>query len=230
MSLYYKDDFVELYHGDCLTEHREWLDADVLCTDPPYGIGWSQPDLPANGIATRGKHGAFAQHNGILNDNDTTFRDRALTKWGIKPAIVFSAWAHLPKDFRQILTWQKPTSTGVIGAKYGYRRDTEAICLIGAHENRPVARSSVITTNGHHIAYANGSHPHAKPVALLESLIEWTGGKVADPFAGSGSTLVAAKRLGRKAIGVELEEKYCEIAANRLAQGVLPLWEGGGAA
>ena len=69
-------------------------------------------------------------------------------------------------------------------------------------------------------------HPTEKPVALLRELIESSsrfGETVLDPFIGSGSTLVAAALEGRKAIGIEIEERYCEIAANRLAHGALPL-------
>ena len=83
------------------------------------------------------------------------------------------------------------------------------------------------------VAPSSDKHPCEKPLVMMEHIVETStrlDATVLDPFAGSGSTLVAAKRLGRKAIGVELEEKYCEIAANRLAQGVLNLWEGGGAA
>lgn len=208
---YWSGDGISLFLGDC-REVTEWLAADVLVTDPPFGIGW-----------TKGQNNAAKStaHAGILNDQDTTCRDEALTLFGDKPGVVFGAWAApFPKN-KQVLVWRKPVDAGVVGSSTGWRRDTEAIFITGIWPMRTSRWSSVLETNGGKGAYLNG-HPHAKPVKLLEDLISaCPPGTIADPFAGSGSTLVAAKLQGRRAIGVELEERYCEIAARRLDQGVL---------
>jgi site-specific DNA-methyltransferase (adenine-specific) len=214
---YYQDDFVTLYHGDCLNEHYGWTNADVLVTDPPYGIGWK--------IGNHPKRGSVA-HAGIQNDSDTAARDAVLSIFGDRPGIVFGAWAQQVPTAKQTLVWRKPADSGVIGSTTGYRRDVELIFLTGKHPKRSASRSSVFTTDAGMGSYLNG-HPHAKPVGLMEQLISWTSGIIADPFAGSGTTLVAAKNLGRKAIGVELEEKYCELIAKRCAQEVFDF---GGAA
>ena len=211
MSVYYEDEWVTLHHGDC-REVTAWQSAGVMVTDPPYGIGWSK--------GTNRAAGSFA-HPGIANDHDVSVRDDVLRAWGSRPAIVFGSFrAAFPPSVRQTLVWRKPVDAGVVGSTTGYRTDTELIFLIGDHGQRNPSRSSVIETNGGVAAYRN-EHPHSKPLGLLERLLEWTSGTVCDPFAGSGSTLVAAKQLGRCAIGVELEERYCEIAAKRLAQDTL---------
>lgn len=214
---YYTDDSVTLYHGDCL-EIDAWLTADVLCTDPPYGIGWSKGTWVTGDQSSR-------PHDGIANDDDTSTRDAALELWGGSPAVVFgSLFAAFPADVRHVLIWEKPANSGVYGATTGFRRDIEAVFLTGTWPQRAVTRGSVMR---HNAGSANGpgkdhGHPHAKPGWLMEQLIDAAPpGVIADPFAGSGSTLVAARNLGRHAIGVELEERYCETVARRLAQGVL---------
>ena len=70
-------------------------------------------------------------------------------------------------------------------------------------------------------SHDSNGHPAIFPVELASKAIQWWDGVVLDPFMGSGTTLVAAKNLGRRAIGIEIEEKYCEIAARRLAQQTL---------
>lgn len=226
MSLYYQDDYVTLYHGDCLTEHREWLAADVLVTDPPYGIAWKQN---AYGKASRGAGQRTKASNGIQNDSDTSARDNALAAFGDKPGVVFGdILQSFPKGVNRVLVWQKPADAGFMGSS-NWRKDWEPVFITGKWPKRPAKLSSVLATSaGSHRQYAQGIHPHAKPLDVMENLIAATPpGTIADPFSGSGSTLVAAKALGRKVIGVELEEKYCEIIAKRCAQDVLDF---GGAA
>jgi site-specific DNA-methyltransferase (adenine-specific) len=214
---YYADEWVTIYHGDC-REIDAWLAADVLVTDPPYGIDWRRgPNTNAYSKA----------HAGIIGDEDTSVRDHALRLWGSKPAAVFgSFYAPFPQDVRQVLVWAKPADAGVVGSVTGWRRDAEPVFLCGDWPVRKVERSSVLRSHQRSIksVTVETGHPHTKPRDILRGLITaGPDGVVADPFAGSGSTLRAAKDLGRHAIGIEIEERYCEIAAKRMAQEVLPL-------
>lgn len=211
---YYTDDHVTLYHGDCL-EVTEWLAADVLVTDPPYGMAYvSGSRHPDDRVAVAG-------------DRDSGSRDAALAAWGDRPALVFGTWrVSRPDRTRHVIAWHKSTSgpgMGDLSIPWGHAYE-EVYVLGGPWVGR--RRSNVITTadqrGNPYGAAALVGHPTPKPVGLLEQLIECCPpGVVADPFAGGGSTLLAARSLGRKAIGVELEERYCEIIAKRLAQDVL---------
>lgn len=221
MSLYYQDDFVTLYHGNCLTEHREWLSADVLVTDPPYGtasVGW---DVSYGRGQNRRRGDTSVASGNIANDNTTETRDAALLAWGERPAIAFGSprLADPPGDWEDRLVWDKKRP-GMNGGPFRY-----------THESI-YARGMVRANNGTFSVFTiypdQKDHIHAKPLALMTALISTCPtGIITDPFAGSGSTLMAAKNLGRKSIGVELEERYAEIIAKRCAQEVLDF---GGAA
>ena len=220
-GVYYEDDLVRLYHGDCL-EITEWLSADVLVTDPPYGRAWKQGRIEGRGNGRRPSD-ASDLHEGIAGDVSTEARDAALELWGRRLAVVFGDLMFSPAmGTQQVGAYLKPSSAGVRGAVAGRRRDLEAIYWLGGWPSGMGGESSLLATRTANVATgpaARYGHPHAKPLDILEDLISsCPSGTIADPFAGSGSTLVAAKALGRKAIGVELEERYCEIAARRLAQ------------
>jgi site-specific DNA-methyltransferase (adenine-specific) len=220
---YYQDDRVTLFLGDC-REVAEWLAADVLVTDPPYGRNWT--NIGYNGKPYKG----FRPIAGIACDEDLAVRDAALEAWGPKrPAVVFGdLLLDSPAGTRQVLIYEKPPGGGFMGAINGFFRDVEGIYLI-ACPGRKAERSSIIRSGSPYggSAAKRYGHPHAKPVDVMETLIAaCPPGVIADPFAGAGSTLVAARNLGRKAIGVELDERYCKRAAERLAQDVLDLARG----
>jgi site-specific DNA-methyltransferase (adenine-specific) len=219
VSIYYQDDYVQLFHGDCLTEHREWLDADVLVTDPPYGSetknGYGRRDSSIRRAMLEDGYDGRT----IANDSTTETRDAVLEAWGDRPVVAFGTprLPDPPGDWDHRLVWDK-REPGLNGGPWRYTH--ESIFVRGEGWKRTSASSFSI------LSYPSGNgspekrdHVHAKPVALMMRLIESApDGVITDPFSGSGSTLVAAKNLGRRVIGVELEERYCEIIAKRCAQ------------
>lgn len=214
MSLYYSDEHVTLYHGDCLTEHREWLSADVLVTDPPYGIAYESNLNRDKRNVKKGRP--------VLGDGTTAARDGALSAWGSRPALVFGRWDGLrPAGAHTRLVWDKGNTVGMGNLSIPWGRSDEEVYVLGSgfvgKREGSVIRCQMLMSGDRQ----RPDHPTPKPVPLMERLIEKTVGTVADPFAGSGSTLVAASLLGRRAIGVEIHEPYCELLAKRLAQGAL---------
>ncbi len=214
MTPYYSDDLVTLYHGDC-REVTAWLEADVLVTDPPYGYSHQSNGGPRGNASWR--------NAAIANDADTSARDQVVSAWGDRPALVFGSWKRpRPASTRALLIWDKGGHAGMGDLSIPWKPNFEDIYVIG-HGFAGARDSGVL--GGHHVSADQASgrlHPHEKPHSLMCSLIaKCPPGVIADPFAGSGTTLRAAKDEGRRAIGVELEERYCEIAARRLAQDTL---------
>lgn len=202
---YYADDLVTLYHGDCLTE-RTWLDAEVLVTDPPYGIGYDT-----------GARRQDSTPRTIHGDGDTKARDRALSLWAPKPALVFGSWRQeRPMCTRMLLVWDTKGALGMGDLSIPWKPAHQEIYVIGGPFTGP-RTSDVLVCPPVQATAANGRlHINQKPVALMHELIGKTLGDIADPFAGSGSTLVAARQMGRRAIGVEIDEAHCEVIAKRL--------------
>lgn len=213
MSLYYQDEHVTLYHGDCLTEHREWLDADVLVTDPPYGVAYTSGWV----------EGRKRNTTGIKNDKTPAVRDAAIAEWGERPYIAFGSWrVPKPERVRQTLIWDKGDDPGTGDLTMPWGASYEEIYVSGKGKIWAGGRTVSVLRYNKPLGSDRPDHPTPKPVPLMESLVSrCPPGVIADPFAGSGPTLIAARNLGRKAVGVELEEKYCEIIAKRLDQQVI---------
>jgi DNA methylase len=219
MTPYYEQDGITIYHGDC----RELLPSvtgDVLVTDPPYGIAFHTSMDHRVGTDR-------ARARGVAGDEDTSLRDAVLAAWGDRPALVFGTWKRpRPRNVRMVLTWEKGLNCGMGDLSLPWKPNTEEIYVIGSgfrgHRGSSVLRHQAVVSQ---VSWGR-VHPTEKPVLLLRDLVaKCPRGVVFDPFMGSGPTLLAAKELGRRAIGIEIEERYCEIAAKRLSQGVLPLCE-----
>jgi site-specific DNA-methyltransferase (adenine-specific) len=220
MKPYYQDDAVTIYHGDC----REILplEADLLLTDPPYGE------------VNRASGGLRSLDKGVA-DTKTLENDELAALLVEVPATSVYIWCGTEQvsDLRRVFVdagfttrlaiWEKSNPSPMNG-EHLWLSGLEACVFarrsgaaFNEHCRNPIWRGSSAPAN---------EHTTPKPLWLMKRLVAASsdpGQTVLDPFMGSGTTLRAAKDLGRKAIGIELEERYCENAAERCAQEVLDL-------
>lgn len=216
MEPYYQDELVTLYHGDC--REVQLPSADLALTDPPYGVSYSSNSGVGRGtrpITNDGARLALRLQRAVLPHLDVK-HVLWFTRWDAWPDV----WVDLGQWFRMrgLLVWDKGTPG--MGDLNHWGPSYELIASAGEGNTLGSRDQSVLR-----FATAPSKdrlHPTEKPLDLLTYLLRKMGpSSVVDPFAGSGSTLAAAKALGIPATGVEIDERYCEVAAKRLAQGVL---------
>jgi site-specific DNA-methyltransferase (adenine-specific) len=211
MKAYFQNDYVTLYQGNCLDYADVITSADVLITDPPYGMSY---------VSNSSLNGPSKE---IAGDNDVNLRNNIIELWrggGEKPALIFGTWrVERPMETKQLIIWDKGDSPGMGDLSMPWGPAHEEIYVLGKGwkgKRRPnVYRVPTLAPS----SKERPNHPTPKPVPLMEQLIDYAPeGVIVDPFAGSGATLVAAQNLNRKAIGIEIDEQYCELIANRLSQ------------
>jgi site-specific DNA-methyltransferase (adenine-specific) len=219
---YYDHAGITIYHGDC-RDVLAAVTADALVTDPPYGMGLGKHGGAKDCRTRELRRGAYASYDDTPeNYRATVAPSIALALSIVKRGAVFglapSIWSLPP-----------PSALGAIHIRaangrspWGFQ-NLSPILFYGQAPNLHLgAHNTVFTASGR--ADPECGHPCPKPVEWLVWLVgiaSISGETVIDPFMGSGTTLRAAKDLGRRAIGIEIEEKYCEIAAKRMAQEVL---------
>ena len=226
MKPYYQDEWVTIYHGDCRGILPTLEKVDLVLTDPPYflpiqsyvgtrGNGYQKRMIGDLSVLKGYFELVFSDFEKVLNNTGTYYVFFDAKSYPIFWQVMFP----LCKNVR-LLIWDKLISYN----GYTWRHQHELIAWgeLDATERIPTGDGDVIKCRG--VLQADRNHPAEKPIKVLEKLIsKHSAGTVLDPFMGSGSTLIAAKSFNRKCIGIEIEEKYCEIAAKRCSQSVMEL-------
>lgn len=232
MTILFEDELTTIIHGKW-QDHLDVIDgADVLITDPPYGMSYISNSAIAGPSAP------------VRGDKDTVERDTLLDRWfGVRlekfdsdgyqdgnrlgrPALVFGTW-RVPRPswpIRQLLIWHKGDSPGMGDLTLPWGPSHEDIYVMGGigeghwtgKRGPSVIRARTREGNATN-SHAQHGHPTPKPILLMQDLVAHTiGDVIVDPFAGSGSTLVAARMLGRRCIGIEMEKDYAEGMVKRI--------------
>lgn len=224
MKPYYEDDSVTIYHGDACEVLPLDVEADAVVTDPPfklsqeYGTATDPDNLVA--VASLWPVAAKLIDSARPGAVAVVFYDTRILPLAMK-AIPGAGWKYL----RALTLYRRWGQASVVG---GWMTTSDFALVFHKPGARPEFHGKVS-----HDTYVKGSpdavgwnHPAQKPLDLVRQIVERItppGGLVLDPYCGSGTTLEAARLTGRKAIGIEAEERYCEIAAKRCAQEVLEL-------
>lgn len=199
--------------GDCLEMMPLTDPVAVVITDPPYGIDY-QSGFATDELWSGGKK--------IANDHDTSVRDRFLLIWAATqatPCLVFGSRSKpTPIGCRMVLTWDKGPALGMGALDLPWKPSSEEIYVIGKGFIGARDESNVIYFPPVQSMAKNGRvHPNEKPVGMIERLMrKCPAGTVLDPFMGSGTTLVACAKAGRKGVGIELNPAYFDIACRRV--------------
>lgn len=204
MTPYYEQDGITIYHADAAMVLPSLAPVDLLLADPPYGIDFA-------GQPTKWQRRAGHQPQ----DWDSS----PVADWLLAQArtlaehqIIWGGNYFALPIARCWLSWHKPDAPPSMGnVEYAWTN---------LDQNSRQLSVSISATNAERVG-----HPTQKPEAVIRWAIQQApkARTILDPFMGSGTTLVAAKRLGRAATGIEINERYCEIAAKRLSQGALPM-------
>jgi len=220
MKPYYSEDGITIYHGDCMEIIPQLGNVDFVCTDPPYGVGLgieNNQTKDSSHLAKRG-YASYDDSYGNFTSLIVPRLNAAIEKAG--RAAVFTG-PHLHEQ-------AKPCAIGgiwhpaAVGRTPWGSKNFLPVLFYGTPKKAGLHRPTVIRSTTA-VTGING-HPCPKPIEWVRWLLLMgtdSGDVVLDPFMGSGTTLRAAKDLGRRAIGIEIEERYCEIAAKRLSQSVL---------
>jgi len=218
MKPYYDHNGITIYHGDC-KDIIPYLDpVDLVLTDPPYGI--------KGGKGSNFKKGKSHYQTESFEDTPEYLKKHILPYIG--NILMKTKRAIFTPGTRMMMFYPTPDDVGCFfspaSASWGkWGHVTFSPILYYGKDPRHGKGQSPTSYKLHEVAEKNG-HPCPKPIKAWTFLLNkgsLPGETVLDPFMGSGTTLRAAKDLGRKAIGIEIEEKYCEIAAKRLSQEVL---------
>jgi len=220
MQQYYEHNGITIYHGDCREVLPTLEKVDLVLTDPPYGIGESSDKVESRNIYIKGLGNSLAQQ-----------RDYGEFHWDDKVVdadlmnLVLSIGEHkcvFGGNYYDL----PPTSCWLIWDKENGANDFADAELAWTNYPKAVRIKKHLWNGMLRKGKERRDHPTQKPLEVIEWCITLCPDEpqtILDPFMGSGTTLVAAKQLNRKCIGIELEEKYCEIAVKRLQQEYLGL-------